>query len=318
MTQASRKLTRSHQADLLPYLMLTGSALFWAGNVITGRALRHEVPPFTLNFCRWTIALLVLLPFTWRQIQAQWSLVQAHSKLIMALGFTGVAAFQSCVYMALQTTTAVNTLLFLTLTPMVIVLLSWLTWGEKLSRPQTLGIFLSLVGAVFLIMQGQLTNLLAFRFNPGDLWMLLAVLLWAIYSLLLRRRPATLAQPVLLTTTVMAGLLFIIPLFLFTIVSGDRMVVNLRSLLGVSYVGLFPSVLAFLFWNRGVSEVGPSKAGMFMHLMPVFGAALSFVFLGEGLALYHLVGAALVLAGIVLMSRGAAANSKKQATNFTN
>lgn len=309
MTQASRKLTRSHQADLLPYLMLTGSALFWAGNVITGRALRHEVPPFTLNFCRWAIALLVLLPLTWRQIQAQWSLVQAHSKLIMALGFTGVAAFQSCVYMALQTTTAVNTLLFLTLTPMVIVLLSWLTWGEKLSRPQTLGIFLSLVGAVFLIMQGQLTNLLAFRFNPGDLWMLLAVLLWAIYSLLLRRRPATLAQPVLLTTTVMAGLLFIIPLFLFTIVSGDRMVVNLRSLLGVSYVGLFPSVLAFLFWNRGVSEVGPSKAGMFMHLMPVFGAALSFVFLGEGLALYHLVGAALVFSGIVLMSKGAAAKN---------
>ena len=309
MTQASRELPHPRQADLLPYLMLAGSSLFWAGNIITGRALRGEVPPFTLNFCRWGIALLVLLPFTYRQVQAQWSLVRVHGKLIVALGFTGVAAFQSCVYLAVQTTTAINTLLFLTLTPVVIVLLSWLIWGEKLSRPQRLGIVLSFMGAVFLIMQGQLDNLLAFRFNPGDLWMLLAVLLWAIYSLLLRRRPATLTQPVLLTTTIMAGLLFIIPLFLITLFNGTTMRFSLPNLLGVAYIGLFPSVLAFLFWNRGVSEVGPSRAGMFMHLMPVFGAALSFMFLGEGLALYHLGGAALVFAGIVLMSRVAVINN---------
>ncbi|MBK9055661.1 MAG: DMT family transporter [Chloroflexi bacterium] len=303
---------------LWPYLMLAGSALFWAGNIITGRALRGEVPPFTLNFFRWAIALLVLLPFTYGQVQAQWSLVKAHSKLILSLGFTGIAAFQSCVYIAVQTTTAVNTILFLTLTPVVIVLLSWLTWGEKLSRPQHLGIILSFMGAVFLIIQGRLDNLLAFRFNPGDLWMLLAVLLWAIYSLLLRRRPAGLAQPVFLTSIIMAGLLFIIPVFLIALFNGATMRFSLPNLLGVAYIGLFPSVLAFLFWNRGVSEVGASKAGMFMHLMPVFGAALSFVFLGEGLALYHLGGAALVFGGIVLMSRGAAASPEKSATNFTN
>ena len=292
--------------------------MFWAGNIITGRALCGEVPPFTLNFFRWAIALLVLLPFTYGQVQAQWSLVKAHSKLILSLGFTGIAAFQSCVYIAVQTTTAVNTILFLTLTPVVIVLLSWLTWGEKLSRPQHLGILLSFMGAVFLIIQGRLDNLLAFRFNPGDLWMLLAVLLWAIYSLLLRRRPAGLAQPVFLTSIIMAGLLFIIPVFLIALFNGATMRFSLPNLLGVAYIGLFPSVLAFLFWNRGVSEVGASKAGMFMHLMPVFGAALSFVFLGEGLALYHLGGAALVFGGIVLMSRGAAASQEKSATNFTN
>ena len=318
MNQLSRDLTISRNRLLWPYLMLAGSALFWAGNIITGRALRGEVPPFTLNFLRWAIALLVLLPFTYGQVQAQWSLVKAHSKLILSLGFTGIAAFQSCVYIAVQTTTAVNTILFLTLTPVVIVLLSWLTWGEKLSRPQHLGIILSFMGAVFLIIQGRLDNLLAFRFNPGDLWMLLAVLLWAIYSLLLRRRPAGLAQPVFLTSIIMAGLLFIIPVFLIALFNGATMRFSLPNLLGVAYIGLFPSVLAFLFWNRGVSEVGASKAGMFMHLMPVFGAALSFVFLGEGLALYHLGGAALVFGGIVLMSRGAAASPEKSATNFTN
>ncbi len=318
MNQLSRDLTISRNRLLWPYLMLAGSALFWAGNIITGRALRGEVPPFTLNFFRWAIALLVLLPFTYGQVQAQWSLVKAHSKLILSLGFTGIAAFQSCVYIAVQTTTAVNTILFLTLTPVVIVLLSWLTWGEKLSRPQHLGILLSFMGAVFLIIQGRLDNLLAFRFNPGDLWMLLAVLLWAIYSLLLRRRPAGLAQPVFLTSIIMAGLLFIIPVFLIALFNGATMRFSLPNLLGVAYIGLFPSVLAFLFWNRGVSEVGASKAGMFMHLMPVFGAALSFVFLGEGLALYHLGGAALVFGGIVLMSRGAAASPEKSVTNFTN
>lgn len=304
MTQASQKLSPTRQAVLLPYFMLAGASLFWAGNAITGRALRGDISPVGINFGRWLVALVILLPLTYRSLLAQWPLIKAHGRLILALGLTGVTIFQTCLYLALQTTTAINSTLFFSLTPVVIVALSWGLWGERLARPQILGILLSLIGALFLIMQGRLDNLLAFRFNQGDLWMVLAVILWAIYSVLLKKLPPTLAQPVTLTATVLAGMLFLFPAFILTALAGATLRLTPLNGLGILYVGIFPSVLAFLFWNRGVQAIGPNKAGMYLHLMPVFGAILSFLFLDEGLALYHLVGAALVFGGIVLMNRG--------------
>lgn len=318
MTQASRDLPHSPHAIWLPYVMLAGASLFWAGNAIAGRALRGDIAPVGLNFGRWLVALVILLPVTYRSLMVQWPLVKANSRLFLALGLTGVTIFQTCLYLALQTTTAINSTLFFSLTPVVIVALSWILWRERLARPQTLGILLSLIGALFLIMQGQLNNLLAFQFNQGDLWMVLAVVLWAVYSVLLKKLPPTLTQPVILTATVLAGMLFLLPAFLITTLAGAALRLTPLNGLGILYVGIFPSVLAFLFWNRGVQAIGPNKAGMYLHLMPVFGAILSFVFLDEGLAFYHLVGAALVFGGIVLMSRGAAAPQEKSATNFTN
>lgn len=318
MTQASRELTHSPRTTWLPYVMLAGASLFWAGNAITGRALRGDISPVGINFGRWLVALVILLPLTYRALVAQWPLVRANGRLFLALGLTGVTIFQTCLYLALQTTTAINSTLFFSLTPVVIVALSWVLWRERLVRPQILGILLSLIGALFLIMQGKLAHLLAFQFNQGDLWMVLAVILWAIYSVLLKKLPPTLAQPVILTATVLAGMLFLLPAFIITTLAGAALHLTPLNGLGILYVGIFPSVLAFLFWNRGVSVIGPNKAGMYLHLMPVFGAILSFLFLDEGLAVYHLIGAALVFGGIVLMSRGAAASQDISATNFTN
>jgi len=172
--------------------------------------------------------------------------------------------------------------------------------GDRISRQQAVGIAVSLIGAVVLIAQGDLQHITSLHLNRGDVLMLVAVLLWAIYSILLRRRPRTMSQLTLLGSTVIAGLLIIVPIFVWRMTLGEVGTYSLMNLLGIIYIGLFASVLAFLFWNRGVAEIGPNQAGLFLHLMPVFGAILSTLFLGESLAAYHLIGAALVFTGIAL------------------
>jgi drug/metabolite transporter (DMT)-like permease len=307
MTAAHSPLPSDHGARWAawlksPYLALAGSALFWAGNFIVGRALRDDVPPVTLSFWRWTLALAVLLPLTLGELRRQRAVWRLHGRRLLGLGLTGVAGFQTCVYIALQTTPALNALLFLSLTPAVIVVLSWLFLRERLALRQGAGILVSLLGAALLITQGDLGVLAGMELRRGDLWMMLAVLLWAVYSLLARRRPAQLSQLGFLSATVLAGMTALAPMYLWTFSQGARASWQAGSVAGLVYVALLPSVAAFLFWNRGVQAVGPNRAGMFLHLMPVFGAVLGVLFLGEAVAAYQLVGAGLVLAGIAGMN----------------
>ncbi|MDW8318272.1 MAG: DMT family transporter [Anaerolineae bacterium] len=288
-----------------PYLAPAGSALFWAGNFIVGRALRHEVAPIALSFWRWTVALAVLLPLTAAELWAQRDLLRQRWRSLAILGFTGVTAFQTCVYLALQTTTALNALLFLSLTPAAIAAGSWLFLGERLTARQAAGIGVSLVGAVVLIVRGDLGTLLGLRFARGDLWMLAAVLLWAIYSIVVRRRPTALSQLGFLSATVVAGMLFLAPMYAVAALTGHGgFHVTPATVAGVIYVALLPSVAAFVLWNRGVQRLGPNRTGMYLHLMPVFGAVLGVLFLGEAIALYQVVGAGLVFLGIAAMNVG--------------
>ncbi len=285
-----------------PQMALTGAALIWAGNFIVGRALRGDVPPVSLNFWRWVTALVLLLPLSYVQLRQSRALLFAHWKIIAALGLTGVAMFNTCVYFALTTTTAINALLFLSTTPVVIVLGSWLFFRDTVTYPQMAGIGVSLLGALTVIARGDLDTLLHLQLNQGDLWMLLAVLVWSIYSVLLKRRPKELPPYALLTGSVVTGLLCMLPVYLWRVSSGETLSVNLPNILAVLYIGILASVVSFLFWNRGVAQIGPNRAGMFLHLMPVFGALLSVVLLGEGMALFHVVGAVLVFSGIALMN----------------
>jgi drug/metabolite transporter (DMT)-like permease len=233
-------------------------------------------------------------------VYRQRALLKREWKLVVALGATGVAAFHTCVYSALATTPAVNALLFLSITPMAIAVADWLAYRETLTLPQALGALVSLGGALVVIARGDATTLLGLRLNSGDLWMLAAVPMWAVYSVLLKRRPAELSRVALLTATVAAGVILLFPLYLWEVSRGAAVTLNGANLLGLLYVGVFASALAFLFWNRGVDAIGPTKAGMFSNLMPVFGAVLAVVLLGERIALYHLLGALLVFGGIAI------------------
>jgi drug/metabolite transporter (DMT)-like permease len=285
------------------YAALTLTALLWSTNFIIGRAVRDDVSPAALNFLRWAIALLILVPITLRDLQAHHATLMRHWKLIALLGFTGIAAFQTLGYVALTTTTALNTILLLALAPLAIVALSWLTLGERVTRVQALGLGISLVGAAVLILHGDPATLAEMRFNAGDLWMLLAVGLWAVYSVLLRRRPAEVPPLALHTMSVAAGTLWMLPAFGWQATHGSALPSSMAAWMAVGFIAVFSSALAHALWVRGVATIGPNRAGVFIHLIPVFGAVLAITFLGEELAAYHAAGAALALCGIVLTSR---------------
>lgn len=285
------------------YAALTLTALLWSTNFIIGRAVRDDVSPAALNFLRWAIALLILVPITLRDLQAHRATLMRHWKLIALLGFTGIAAFQTLGYVALTTTTALNTILLLALAPLAIVALSWLALGERVTRVQALGLGISLVGAAVLILHGDPATLAEMRFNAGDLWMLLAVVLWAVYSVLLRRRPAEVPPLALHTMSVAAGTLWMLPAFGWQATHGSALPSSTAAWMAVGFIAVFSSALAHALWVRGVATIGPNRAGVFIHLIPVFGAVLAITFLDEELAAYHAAGAALALGGIVLTSR---------------
>lgn len=284
------------------YATLALTTLLWSSNFIIGRAFRDDIAPSTLNFLRWAIALAILIPVTLRDLQAHRATLVRHWKLIALLGLTGIAAFQTLTYFALTRTTALNTILLLSLSPFAIVVLSWLTLGERVTRTQALGMAASLAGAGVLILHGDLATLAALDFNAGDLWMLLAVGLWAIYSVLLKRKPSEVPALALHTMSVAAGTLCMLPLFAWQAAHGSGLPSGIAAWMAVGFVAIFSSALAHGMWVRGVAAIGPNRAGVFIHLMPLFGGALAILFLGEELAPYHAVGAVLVLGGVGLTS----------------
>jgi drug/metabolite transporter (DMT)-like permease len=290
----------------LPYLMLAGAALFWSGNWILGRAVHAEIPPLALNFWRWATASLILLPFTLTGLIAHRHVLVRHWKIMVLLAVTGVAAFHSVVYHALALTPAINALLLLAAAPAVFVAVSWLLIRERVTVRQGVGIAVSLTGAVVLIAHGDPAALAALSFNPGDLWMLIAIPLWALYSVLLRWRPTALPPLVLVAALALTGTVLLVPFYLWELAVLGPFAVTPSSVASILYVALFASVIAYIFWNRGVVEVGPNRAGLFMHLMPVFGTGLAVVLLGEPLEPFHFAGAALVFFGIYLSTRRSA------------
>jgi drug/metabolite transporter (DMT)-like permease len=283
-----------------PYLLLVLVALFWAGNSVLARSVRLEVPPLGLSFWRWTVAGLVLLPFVWRDMVRLWPLVRANFGQVLLLSVLGVSNFNTFLYLGLQTTTAANAVLLLSVTPLVIIVCSRLLLGTAIGPRQGVGIAASLLGVLVIIARGEFVRLLEFDLSRGDLWVLAAVFSWGFYSVLLKRRPAGLDGMPFLGYTVAFGTLGILPLYLWEVTSGVSMSFTPTTLLSVLYVAIFASILAYLFWNHAVEQVGPNRAGQFVHLIPVFGSLMSVVLLGERLWFYHLAGILLVAVGIVL------------------
>jgi drug/metabolite transporter (DMT)-like permease len=283
-----------------PILALTLAALFWAGSFVVGRALRDDVDPVALTFFRWLISLLIFTPFVWREITSLSHVALREWRLIVGLGATGIALFHPLVYVALQHTSATNALLTFSLSPVVILLGASLANRKRPTAWESTGVLLSMIGAAILITRGDLGVVRSRGFNAGDLWMLAAVAVWACYSLLLRRRPADLPQMATLVSSIAVALPMLLPLTLAA-ASGSPLHPSVPVLLGTLYIAIFGSVIGFLFWSHGVTDLGPARAGQFVHLMPVFGAALSFVFLGEPQSSPQVLGAGLVLLGIVLI-----------------
>jgi len=286
-----------------PRLALTLAALFWSGNFVAGRALRGQIDPVTLNFTRWLIAILVFAPFVWRGVRAKRAILRREWRLVAALGATGIAAFHTLNYFALHTTSATNALLVLSVAPIAILGGAALVGFERPNGRQALGMAVSVAGAAILISRGDIETIYSGGFNSGDLWMLVSVAIWTAYSLLLRRRPADLPQDVTLAASIVVALVLLTPVVALAHATDPAVFGSPPVLLGIGYLAVFASVLAFLFWSFGVSQLGASRAGQFINLMPIFGAALAFPVLGEIPGPPQIVGAALVLCGIGIVER---------------
>ncbi|BAI80100.1 conserved hypothetical protein [Deferribacter desulfuricans SSM1] len=281
----------------MAYILLSLSALFWAGNFVIGKWVSTSIPPVALVFWRWVVAFLILLPFTLKKLIHQKDIIKDNLKLLTVFGFLGVTLFNTLIYKAMHYTTAINALLINSFVPILIFIISFFLHKLKAKKLQILGAIISLIGVAIIITHGDLTSILKLKINPGDLLVLLAALSWALYSVLLKNLDNRLNPLVFLETIIFIGLIFLLPIYL---ASNKYFELNYKNIIVILYVGLFASVLAFICWNRGIREVGANKGGNFVHLMPVFGTIMSVFLLGEHFYTYHIIAIVLVFSGILL------------------
>lgn len=296
----------------MAYLLLILTPMFWAGNFISARAIAPETDPLMLALLRWLVALLLILPWWLPVLKREWRVMQRHLPILCWLSFWSVAVFNTMIYLGVETTSASNAAIFQAIMPVCILLLSRAFYGERVSLLQWLGILLSISGVLVIVSRAEMARLLSLSLNPGDMWIMVAVLSWAIYSVTLRHRPAGISPFGFFGFSVAFGVLVLMPFALWE--QGEVAIPEWRpSVWGVvAYIAIFPSILAYLFWNRGVAEVGASTAGLFIYLIPVFGLVLAILFLNESLHGYHLGGISLIAAGISLAMMRRILRSLKQ------
>ena len=283
------------------YLLLVLPPLFWAGNSVLARGMAEQIPPLAMSFWRWTIALAVLLPFTWRQVARDWPKIKAGWKPIVILGLIGIASFNTLLYTAAHSTTALNITLTQSVMPALIVFISFALYRETVTRRQLQAVLLCILGAAYVVTHGDWQRLQQLSFVEGDLIMLLAVFLYGLYSVLLRTRPSI--HPLsFLVTTFSVGVIGLFPLYLWELSQSAPLILSQSVVFSLLYVGLFPSIVAYLCWNRGIEQIGANRAGLFINLIPLFASLMAVLFLGEQFQDYHLYGMLFIFSGLALFN----------------
>lgn len=291
--------------DKTAYIFLILATLFWSGNFIVGKAASlFEIPPFTLNFYRWTFAWLILAPFTLKEIFQKKNYIINNIKLILILGVTSITVFNSIVYYSLNFTQVISGVLMISTIPVMIIFFGWVFKIEKTNFYQILGVFFSLMGVVVIVTNANISKLLNLNFNKGDLWMVVAMFSWAMYSALLRKKKFKLSQISLLQTIISAGLILLLPAYLIEMALGYKVDIHLPFILTLTYVVLFPGLASFFFWIKGISIIGSNRSGIFLHLMPIFSTIMAMFIFKEKFMIFHLIGAISIITGIILSSKG--------------
>ncbi len=300
--QTSRAASPGSWLANQPYLLLSITALCWAGNAIVGRLAAGHIPPVTLSFLRWTFAFLIILPFAWKHLKRDWGAIRSHLGTMIVLSVTGIGAFNTLQYWALEHTQALNTLLLQSAGPLFVAVWSLILLGVRLTLAQAGGIVLSMTGVLVILLHGDLTALTGIAFNKGDIIFTVALVIFGLYSVLTLKRP-NIHGLSFVGFTFGCGAACLIPLWIWELFSRPVMQLDTANLLSLFYVAVFPSTLAYLCFNRGVQLIGANRAAPFFHVVPVFGSAMAIVFLGERPQLFHIIGFALVLTGVFVASR---------------
>ncbi|MCD6430725.1 MAG: DMT family transporter [Deltaproteobacteria bacterium] len=282
-----------------PYLLLTMAVFFWSVNSIVGRFMRLDVPPIALSFWRWAGASLIIIYFAWPKLKEDWPIIRRHLPLLLLLALTGVAMFNTLLYSGLQSTVALNAFLIQSTMPVLIMLFSFFLFRDKINHLQGVGVALSLAGVVMVIARGDLEVLRSLSLNRGDILIFIATIGYAVYSVMLRKRPTF--HPIsFIAFTFVTGTLMLLPLYIWETVAVKALTLNGPTLLTIAYVAIFPSIVSYFCYNRGIELIGANRAGLFIHLLPVFGTIMAILFLGERFFWFHGVGIVMIFVGIAL------------------
>ena len=288
----------------LAYVLLVLTTLFWSGNFIVGKSASiYEIPPFSLNFYRWFFAGLILFPFTFNEILNKKNYILENIGFFIILGITSITIFNSIVYYSLYYTQVISGVLMISTIPVWIIFISTILKIEKSNIFQIFGVILSLTGVIFIITKADLRLIKNLEFNKGDLTMVIAMFAWALYSALLKKKKYEISQITLLEVVIISGLLFLVPIYILEMNLGNQIKIGKPFILTLSYVVIFPGLASFFFWIKGIGIIGANRAGVFLHLMPVFGSIMAIIFFDEKFMFYHLLGAIFIIAGITLSNK---------------
>ena len=283
---------------ILGYFFAMGATALWSGNFIIARGLNDSIPPISLAFWRWVVAIIVLLPFALKPLITERKILKENIPYLSLTALLGITTFNTLIYFAGHTTTAINLSLISITFPIFVVILSRIFFGELITMNKAFGIILVMAGVVLLITEGSLSKILGISFAIGDLWMLLAAIIFAVYSILLKRKPEKLSIWALQLSTFILGLIFLFPFFLWEYSTALPVIFTGRTLISIFYVGVFASLTAFILWNKAIVMVGPSKAGMIYYTLPLFSGLLAYFFLNEDISFIHLYSVLLIVPGI--------------------
>lgn len=286
------------------YILLLVATLLWGGNFVIGRAVSDDIAPFTLAFLRWCVAFIVLFPIAYKNLKREWRQLVKHWPIILVLALTGVAGFNTLVYIGLHYTTSINASLMNSSTPIIIYLLSFIFLKERLSKFQILGTAISLAGVIFIISGGSLASLQQFSFNKGDLIVLVAVVCWSVYSILIKQYAGRLPGQSTFLVTIVIGAIMLLPFYINeTMQTGYAVNWNASTISAILFVGILASIVAFLSWNLGVVQLGANKASIYLNFIPFFASIFAVLFLDESIQLFQIIGGLAVIIGVIISGK---------------
>ena len=291
---------KNNKSLLFGYLFALGATAIWSGNFIIARDLNESIPPISLAFWRWVVAVLVLTPFAYKKLITEWKILKKNSLYLSIVSFLGVTVFNTLIYVAGHTTTAINLSLISITFPVFIVILSRVFYKETITIYKTIGILLVLFGVVLLITKGELSKLLNLSFAIGDIWMLLAAIIFALYSILLRKKPTELSVSGFQLSTFILGLVFLFPFFIWQTLNSPPIQFESKTIFSILYVGIFASLTAYILWNKAIVNIGATNAGIIYYTLPIFSGFLAYLFLDETIGINHLYSLLLILSGILI------------------
>jgi len=298
----SRELVSNLNKTYLAYFLLTITALFWSSNIVIAKYLNNDMTPISLAFSRWFFASLVLLPFAITYLRRDWQTIISNWTIVLVLSFLGVSLFNTILYYSSQTTEATNIALIQTSMPMFVVIISFVLYAQKINVGMLSGILVGVGGAILVIFKGELQTFGAQNFSFGDISMLFAVFIYALYSVLLHKAPKIHSLS-FLAVSFIVGTLLLLPFYLLELIISQSLILiyDTETILFILYLAIFPSIFAYLFWNYGVAILGAHTSGLFICFIPVFTPIIASIFLNETLYYYHYIGILMITLSVAIV-----------------